>query len=342
MAEARNFLKELSGKVGQLVFAKSKSGKTVVYLASDKKDTVRTKSQMMIRCVWSNLGALYTMFNQTLKRGHEGLTGGMSDYNAFIQDNTKLVKVYLSKTERLNGGCVLAPVLITRGKLPSIDYQPNEGGVMVTDVQLGELVVTGETTVAAFSMAVLLGSDDWEEGDQLTFFYGTQKVDSVTGTPRAKIKGFKVKLDTEDETPLWTVVSALGFSSVQSGNGYVLGMNAAITDGACAWIHSREDEAGELRVSTQRMVVDSSVLTSYMGEAAFDASVASYGGLTGSKKVYLRPDEETNLTGVVNTGGSGSGQSQGSEGSSTGSSTGSETGGDTPSGGGDTTPGEGD
>ena len=33
--------------------------------------------------------------------------------------------------------------------------------------------------------------------------------------PRAKITGFKMLLDTQDATPLWNVVSGLGFSSVQ-------------------------------------------------------------------------------------------------------------------------------
>jgi hypothetical protein len=99
----------------------------------------------------------------------------------------------------------------------------------------------------------------------------------------------KVKLDVSDETPLWGVVKALGFSSV---DGY-LGMDRVITDGAAAWVHSREDEQGNLKVSAQWLTVDSSLLQSYMGDAAFEASVQSYGGIT-NRKAFLRPDAETN------------------------------------------------
>ncbi len=317
MGKATGIIKELSGKIGSLIFQQRKNGKTSVYLAPEVKDKpLRTKAQMLICLVWANLGALFSMFNKTLKRSHEDLPVGISDYNAFISDNCKMFNVYLDKNTKQQGGCVLAPVLISRGKLPSIYYETNGDGVLVTDLKLGGLVNGADTTVGNFSMAVMTNNEEWENGDQLTFFYGQQKIDQTTNVPRSKIQGFKVKLDyTDQETKLWDLVSELGFTSVSDGQGgYVLGMDRVITDGAAAWIHSREDEdSGTLRVSTQRLTVDSSVLESYMGEAAFDASVASYGGITNTKKAFLRPDDETNVIGgVSNTGGTttGGGQAQ--------------------------------
>ena len=357
MGKATGVLKDLSGKIGSLMFSQKKSGKTSVYLAPEVKETpVRTKLQMLIQLVWANLGALYSMFNKTLKHGHEELPDGISDYNQFIADNCKMVRVYLDKTAKLNGGCVLAPVLITGGKLPSVFYEPNAEGVMVTDLSLGGLVIDAETTVADFSIAILSMNDDWEEGDQLTFFYGEQKIDPVTEVPRAKIKGSKAKLDTGDETALWDLVNSgswtsqatgssaeltvNGFTSVAAaGGGYVLGMNQVITNGAAAWIHTREDEEGNLKVSTQRLVVDSTVLASYMGDAAFDKSVQSYGGITNSKKVFLRPDEETNIVGVVRTStGSGTTEPSGEPSGTGGSGT---TGDETPQSQGDSSPEQG-
>ena len=305
MGKATGILKELSGKIGPLQFQQTKSGKVAVYVAPEVPETpMRTKKQMELRLAWGNLGAVYSQFHKTLKRSHEGLEAGRSDYNAFIKDNTRMTCVYLKKYELANGGCVLAPYKISNGKLPSIYCDTNEGNVLVTDIELGELVIDEETTVAEFSTAVLMLNEDWEEGDQLTFFYGQQSTDPVTQVPRAKIRGMKVKLDVSDETPLWGVVKALGFSSV---DGY-LGMDRVITDGAAAWVHSREDEQGNLKVSAQWLTVDSSVLQSYMGDAAFEASVQSYGGIT-NRKVFLRPDAETNAVsgGWFSNGGSQSG-----------------------------------
>lgn len=228
--------------------------------------------------------------------------------------------VYLKKSELENGGCVLAPYKISNGKLQGIECVMNGEGVLVTDIALGDLVITEDTTVADFSVALETMNEDWEDGDQLTFFYGEQKVDSQ-GVPRAKIRGWKVKLDVTDETLLWTVVSELGFSSV----GGFLGMGVSIENGAAAWVHSREDEQKNLTVSSQRLTVDSSVLESYMGQAAFDASVQSYGGIT-SRKAFLHPDDETNGARngwVVNPGSSTGGGTTGSGSTDSGNNGGS-------------------
>lgn len=340
MAKVTGVATQLSGKVGQLIFRQTKYG-TVAYEAPSYSGIPqRTEAQMQIRTQWANLGAVYRQFNQTLKKGFEGLNGKMSDYNAFIQANTNVVTVYVPKSVRLNGGSVLAPYQITRGTLPSVAMVKNGSGVLVSDIGLGALVIGESTTVADFANALIACNDGYEAGDQVTFFYGQQAVDAVTGIPRARIYGFKVMLNPGDNTPLWEVVSGLGFSSVAvgsgggSGAGYVLGMSTSITDGAAVWIHSREDSAGGsggLRVSTQYLYVDSTVLASYQSSAAMASSAASYGGINKSA-VYLNPRSYAGGAGgavIVPAAGSG-----GSEGG--GSSTGSETGGGSGSGGSET------
>lgn len=291
---------DLSGKVGNLTYAQTKHG-TVVY-PSRKKASVprRSEKQMLVRMQWANLGAVYKQYRKTLKKAYEDVAGSnLSVFNAFIQANMKTCEVYIPKQVRLNGGSVLAPYQISRGSLQSIYYSKNEQNVLVTDLALGDLVIDANTIVADFTQAVLSNNPDWERGDQLTFFYGVQMVDPVSGVPRAKINGTKVKLDPNDETKLWTLVGDLGFKSVPStgsGTDYVLGMAQAITNASAAWIHSREDdEAGTLMISTQYMFVDSNLLASYQGEEAFQTSAQSYGGIN-TKPVYLQPDEKTNLT----------------------------------------------
>ena len=117
MAKISGVATQLSGKVGQLIYRQTKYG-TVVYEARKTSVPQRTEAQMQVRTQWSNLAAVYRQFNQTLKKGFEGLNGKMHDYNAFLQANTNVVKVYVPKSVRLNGGSVLAPYQITRGTLP--------------------------------------------------------------------------------------------------------------------------------------------------------------------------------------------------------------------------------
>ena len=279
-----------------------------------------------VRTQWGNMAAVYRQFNQTLKKGFEGLNGKMNDYNAFIQANTNVVKVYVPKSVRLNGGSVLAPYQITRGSLPSV-AMVKAGDVLVSDIALGALVIDAATTVADLANAVIAYNDGWEAGDQVTFFYGQQTTDAVTGIPRARIYGFKVMLNPGDSSVLWEVVSELGFSSV----GGKLGMSAAISDGAAVWIHSREDGTSGLKVSTQFLYVDSSVLAAYQGDSAMAASANSYGGINKSA-VYLNPRSGSGGTGsvVITPAGGGSGSAGGSGSGETG---GSQTGGGSEQGG---------
>ena len=291
MAKVSGQSADLSGNVGNLTYAQTKHG-TIVYQRKKKaKVPRRSEKQMLVRMQWANLGAVYRQYHKTLKKSYEDVVGtNLSGFNAFIQANMGVVEVYVPKQVRLNGGSVLAPYQISRGTLDSIYYSKNTDNVLVTDLALGNLVIDEETTVAEFSAAVMTNNSFWEKGDQITFFYGQQTIDSVSGVPRAKINGTKVKLDLTDETALWDVVGDLGFKTVDGK----LGMAIAISEGSAAWIHSREDEeGGSLNISTQYMFVDSSVLATYQGDEAFQTSANSYGGIN-SAAVYLQPDEKTN------------------------------------------------
>ena len=228
--------------------------------------------------------------------------------NAFVQANLGVVKVYITKAMRLNGGCVLAPYQITRGSLPSIGMSVNGSGVVVSDLALGSLQIGAQTTVGEFSQAIIANNVGWQVGDQLTFFLGRQTVDPVTSIPRATLTPNKVVMDLIDETPLWSVVDASGFSSVQgsSGSGFMLGMNAVLLAGAAAWVHSREAGQGQLKVSTQFFYVENAALASYQTSAALMASANSYGGInTGG--VYLQPRTGTTGNGTTGTGSTGNG-----------------------------------
>ena len=139
-------------------------------------------------------------------------------------------------------------------------------------------------------------------------------------------------------------MSEIGFSSVDGK----LGMSQSITDGAAVWVHSREDGTSGLKVSTQFLYVDSSVLAAYQGSSAMAASANSYGGINTSA-VYLNPrsgtgsgagsvvvtpaggstnqneNENQNQSGGSSETPSGGGQTGGSD---TGGTTGGNTGGD--------------
>lgn len=64
---------------------------------------------------------------------------------------------------------------------------------MVTDIPLGSLVIDANTTIGDLSAVLEANNpDEWLEGDQLTFFYGQQKVflrpDEDTNTVRVAVE----------------------------------------------------------------------------------------------------------------------------------------------------------
>ena len=282
---------KISGKVGQLLYRQTKRGTIISELPVKPVIPRRTARQMDRRAQWANLGAIYKQFDSMLRKGYEDLPPQMSVFNAFIQANIDVVKVYITKTIKLNGGAILAPYQITRGSLPSISMAKNASNILVSSVRLGTLTISATTTVAQFSQAVIDNNTAFIEGDQLTFFHGIQTIDTVTRTPRATITGYKVVLNTADDTPLWNLVTRLGFSVADN----CLATSEQITNGAAVWVHSREIDGGILRVSTQFFFVDNSALATYQGSTAFTAAVNSYGGIN-SAAIYLQPDLNATVT----------------------------------------------
>jgi hypothetical protein len=137
--------------------------------------------------------------------------------------------------------------------------------------------------VAQFSQAVIQNNIDWQAGDQLTFFFAEQWVDSE-GVPRATLKAQRMVMSLTSQTKLWSLVSALGFSSV---NGY-LGMNTALSETGASWIHSRDRQGDTTQVSTQRLMVVSTLLAQYQGDEAMLATAKSYGGIN-TREMFLSP-----------------------------------------------------
>lgn len=152
---------KISGKVGQLLYRQTRTGTVVSELPVKPVIPRRSARQMDRRAQWANLGAIYKQFDAMLRKGYENLPPQMSVYNAFIQANIDVVKVYITKTIRLNGGAILAPYQITRGSLPSIGMAKNASNILVSSVALGTLVSEGNTVVIVEHRLELIAQADW-------------------------------------------------------------------------------------------------------------------------------------------------------------------------------------
>ena len=329
-------IEEASGKLGNnLVMRQTAKGQILAKAPKKASQPRRSEKQANTRLQMANLLANFRLYSGKLQEAFESKKAGVSDANMYVSVNYGFQPVYMTRQMRIQGCCVLADNIFSTGSIAPIGYALVDGK-LVSDLYLGSLVIGEETTVGQLTAAVLQGNDMWEEGDQLTCFIGVQLLGS-DGQPRCTMKAEKVILNLDDETKLWDVTGADGFSTK---DGYLAG-GVVLQNMGMAWVHSRNN-GSQTKVSTQRLVVVSDVIAQYQTYAAMRAAADSYGGIN-SKAVYLNPS--STLADVAQqVGNSGSNTGGNGSGTNTGGGTGSITGGGSDNGsgntGGETTGGE--
>ena len=176
MAKTTDFLSQTSGKLTDQFTTRQTAFGTI--LARTPKKTAnprRSEKQANMRCQMANMSANFKLFQGKLKLAWENKRTGLSEFNCFVASNYDKNPVYITKSMRVAGACVLAESYISSGSLAPIDLGLTDEGVLVSDLQLGSLQIGAGTTVADLTIAILQNNQDWEDGDQLTWFYGVDR-----------------------------------------------------------------------------------------------------------------------------------------------------------------------
>ena len=288
MAVLNGLLRKMSGSAGDLTF-KIQNGLTVVSEKVTKMTNPRSDAQMRVRTRWSNVVAMYSGVRPLLRHGFENKPAGLSDYNMFVKLNMQRTPIYLTKQAVAGGACIATAYQISQGSLPAI-VVTGTGQSGVTDIRLGSLDITSNTTVAQFSTKVVENNADYRYGDQISFFLVKQMVNAETGIPYCQFSAAKVILDAANEDKLADVTgSSHGFASVDGK----LGHSGNDGDCAYAWVHTRKSD-GKTLVSSQSLLAANTKEAEYKGDAAYNLSKSSYGS---SVESFLVPDG--NATGAT-------------------------------------------
>ena len=213
MAKHKGILRETSGSILPGLHSRvTEVGTIIARNPRQPSKARRSEAQADRRCQMGNMGGFYRLFDRRITNAFEGKGPGQNDYNLFIQCNYTKHPVYLTKQESKCGGCVLAPYQISRGSLEPIRMSLSQGGVLSTNLSTGAVVIDANTTVAELTIA-LLQNKGFQVGDQITFFYGEQYVDSEE-VPRATMDASRLVLSLTDQSKVWNEVDPLGFSTV--------------------------------------------------------------------------------------------------------------------------------
>lgn len=276
----------LRGSVGAVTYRRV-GGETIASQKVPAKQSWKpTWSLMYRRMLWPNLVSLFRLLN--VVGWHPSFMGKpprVTDFNEFMKRNVSddATRVFLQKTTADAGGAIVAPVLVSRGDLPTINFTfDDEANQLVSSLNVPGLVIGASTTVATFSEIIVNNNTGFNYGDQLTVVLAQQLFDATTNFPTVKVTTGKIILDGES-IELLADLNVLELLAVNDGK---LALPANFSGGG-TFIHSIDVVGDETRVSTQRISMMGNVPRAYTSLQAFEEAADSYGGVRATQ--YLTP-----------------------------------------------------
>lgn len=272
-------IRNLIGRVGGNVYYMNK-GQNIARELAPAISNPQTAAQQEQRMRWANLVAFYRVNLPWMKRGaFESKKQTWSDYNAFVSANSKISPVFLTKGEAEQGAAVVAPYTITKGSLPSIGLVSDETNEQfVSDLFVGDLAISGATTAAELSAALLANNNGLQEGDQISFILNLQG-SSAQNVPFITARYYEFIIDSTDTRTM----TALGLEGVIVADTWEESERLCIVNGGAtcggAIILSRTT-SGNIKVSTQSLVLNNAAiayLANYTSDAALQRAAHSYG-----------------------------------------------------------------
>lgn len=265
---------------------KGRIGDTTYYVSMDRQiarqalnssnygeSARRSPSQQNRRVMWANLVNFYRASKSWMPKAFESKSAKQTDYNRFMSANLPNARIALTKAMASVSACVADAFIVSQGSLRSIQVSKLTNSWQ-TDINLGGLEISPETTVGQFSKA-LIDNNNWIlAGDQLSFISYQQYVDAQS-TPHIICTAYEVTLNVTSTDVLRNYMPDFCSSTSEAGN---LGTNTNISLGGFAYILSRNVGGGALQVSTQQLITNNEVLiTQYSSAINVQAAIDSYG-----------------------------------------------------------------
>lgn len=251
-----------------------RDGYTIVRELPTNVANPRTTAQMSQRIKLANLVNFFKANKDWMKKAYEGKIALRSDYNRFTSINLTNSPVALTKDEANLGSAVVAPYMISKGSLPSIQLQ--KVGNYWTGPALHDVPAGGITTIGQLASCLVGGQ--WHYGDQLSFIRLTQQTNDVTGTPYIQVRAYELILKRGSNELITKYMPAELFSiQTIAGVGDFVAIFDNGNDGGFALIQSRTKN-GRVYVSTQNIqMVGTSTLEQYSTDEQIYSAIESYG-----------------------------------------------------------------
>ena len=261
-----------SGTIDNVVY-RNYNGTIVACQKPTTYRDAKTEGQVVYRVKMRNIQNIYASLKESLRGNFQDKTGRQTDYSRFQGVNMQKPAVYLNKNEVAMKAQVVAPYIVSFGTLPQIEYELKDNS-LVTNISLGDLSVTPDTTVSEIALAIVKNNDGWEYDDCLEFMVVRQ---SEGKTPTAKCIFAHLVLDKNNTAKLSEAVVVRDANQIELGSsaGGFLQMNAS-DNGGFAIIRKRMASKG-LLTSSQELAIKNPLFDQYHSNQRMQKALDSYG-----------------------------------------------------------------
>lgn len=256
----------------------SRMGETIARELAASVANPRTTAQMSQRVRLSNVVNFYKVSAKWMRGAFESKAENQSDYNAFVAANLTASRVALTKSQAATGAAVVAPYKISQGSINPISWSSTESTLPTSDLYVGDLTITGTTTVGQFS-AALEAANNPLDGMQLSLIQYIQQVDAQ-GTPYVTCRAYEVVLNSAN-TQLLSSYMPIDILAVSTGDNPALAVNTSDFTGGFAMILSLTTGT-TIKVSSANVILtsDNTFYDSFTTAAVQQAAIDSYGAGT--------------------------------------------------------------
>jgi len=272
----------ITGSVDDVVY-KNYNGKVVVCRKQTTYRDAKTEGQVVYRVKMRNIQNIYAALKESLRGNFQDKTGRQTDYSRFQGINMQKPAVYLNKSEVAMKAQVVAPYIVSFGTLPQVEYELKDN-LLVTNISLGNLSITPDTTVSEIVLAIVKNNEGWEYDDCLEFMAVKQ---TEGNNPTAKCSFAHLPLDKNITTKLSDALMVRNASHIELGASTEGFLQMTVSDnGGFAIIRKRMASKGVM-TSTQELAINNPLFDLYHSDKRMKKALDSYG--VKRSKAFLAP-----------------------------------------------------
>ena len=248
----------ISGSIDNVVY-KNYNGKIVACRKQTTYRDAKAEGQVVYRVKMRNIQNIYAALKEALR-------GNFQD-----------------KSEVAMKAQIVAPYIVSFGTLAPIEYELRDN-LLVTNISLGNLSITPDTTVSEIALAIVKNNEGWEYDDCLEFMAVKQ---TEGNNPTAKCSFVHLPLDKNMTTKLSDALMVRNASQIELGSSAEGFLQMNVSDnGGFAIIRKRMASKG-LMTSTQELAINNPLFDQYHSDKRKKNALDSYG--VKRDKSFLKP-----------------------------------------------------